>query len=195
MSTIRREGHTLLQREISPQKRSELADRFKCHMQWSSALSLILANLSIFDMSHEEKNITVLIEDTDAFGRLNWRVFCRYCELGEAGLLNSLGFDQMYFYEKYGISFPRRFASFEYLSQVFPTDLIDFKTKVKRVGNTSLTLSHTFYKRSKKLKEPVLVARAEVVIVAYDEKNRRKTPLPENLVEKIREICPEAFEA
>jgi len=111
-------------------------------------------------MSYEKKNTQVLIEDTDAFGRLNWRVFCRYCELGEAGLLNTLGFNQMYFYEKYKISFPRRFSSFEYLSQVFPTDL----------------------------------AKAEVVIVAYDEKNHRKTPLPKELVDKIREMHPEAFE-
>lgn len=139
-------------------------------------------------MSHEEKNIKVLIEDTDAFERLNWRVFCRYCELGEAGLLDSLGFDQMYFYDKYRISFPRRFASFEYLSQVSPTDLIDFKTEVKKVGNTSLILSYTFYKKSERLRKPALAARAEVVIVAYDEKTRRKTPLPKELVEKIRQL-------
>jgi len=107
--------------------------------------------------------------------------------------LNTLGFNQMYFYEKYKISFPRRFSSFEYLSQVFPTDLIDFRTEVKRVGNTSLTLSHVFYK-NEKLQEPVLVAKAEVVIVAYDEKNHRKTPLPKELVDKIREMHPEAFE-
>lgn len=146
-------------------------------------------------MSHEEKNIVVLVEDTDAFGRLNWRVFCRYCELGEAGLLKRLGFNQMYFYKKHGISFPRRYSNFEYLSQVFPTDSIDFRTEIKRVGNTSLTLSHSFYKKSKKQKKPVLAAKAEVVIVAYDEKNHKKTPLPKELAEKIREKCPEAFEA
>ena len=144
-------------------------------------------------MSHEEKHMPVLIEDTDAFGRLNWRVYCRYCELGEAGLLKSLGFNQMYFYEKHRISFPRRFSSFEYLSQVFPTDSIDFKTEVKEVGKTSLTLLHTFYKKSKKQQKPVLAAEAEVVIVAYDEKNHTKTPLPKELVEKIRKIRPEAF--
>lgn len=145
-------------------------------------------------MSHEEKDIAVLVEDTDAFGRLNWRVFCRYCELGEAGLLKDLGFDQMYFYERYGISFPRRLARFEYLSQVFPADTVDFKTEVKRVGNTSLTLSHIFHKRSKKAKNPLLAAKAKVVIVAYDEKNHRKMPLPKELVERIREIRPKAFD-
>lgn len=144
-------------------------------------------------MSYESKKIIVLIEDTDAFGRLNWRVFCRYCELGEAGLLNSLGFHQMYFHERYRISFPRRFARFEYFSQVFPRDLINFRTEIKHVGNTSLTLSHIFHKENEKLQEPVLAAKAEVVIVAYDEKNHRKTPLPKELVDKIRSVCPEAF--
>lgn len=136
----------------------------------------------------------VIIEDTDAFRRLNWRVYCRYCELGEAGLINSLGFSQMYFYDKYGISFPRRFASFEYFSQVSPRDLIDLRTEVKKVGTTSLTLHHTFYKKNKNLEKPVLTAKAEVVIVAYDEKNHRKTPLPRELVEKIREVRPKAFD-
>lgn len=143
-------------------------------------------------MSFLERNIKVVIEDTDAFGRLNWRVYCRYCELGEAGLMNSLGFTQMYFYDKYGISFPRRVANFEYLSQVSPRDSIDLKTEVKKLGTTSLTLTHTFHKKSKKLEKPVLAAKAEVVIVAYDEKNQAKTRLPKELVERIRKVCTEA---
>jgi len=39
-----------------------------------------------------------------------------------------------------------------------------------------------------------LAAKAEVVIVAYDEKNHRKAPLPKELVDKIKEMHPEAFE-
>ena len=109
-------------------------------------------------------------------------------------MLNSLGFNQMHFYEKHRISFPRRFSSFEYFSQVFPTDFIDFKTEIRKVGKTSLTLSHAFYKKSKKQQKPVLAAKAKVVIVAYDEKNHKKTHLPKELAEKIREKCPEAFE-
>lgn len=143
-------------------------------------------------MSFIERNIRVVIEDTDAFGRLNWRVYCRYCELGEAGLMNSLGFPQMHFYDKYGISFPRRVANFEYFSQVSPRDSIELRTEVKKVGTTSLTLTHTFYKKNKKLERTVLAAKAEVVIVAYDEKNQVKTRLPKELVEKIRKVRPEA---
>lgn len=142
-------------------------------------------------MSFVEKNIRVIIEDTDAFGRLNWRVYCRYCELGEAGLMNGLGFAQMYFYDKYKISFPRRIADFEYFSQVSPRDSIDLRTEVKKIGTTSLTLTHTFHKKNKKLEKPILAAKAEVVIVAYDEENEVKTRLPEELVKRIKQIRPE----
>ena len=141
-------------------------------------------------MSFVESNIRVIIEDTDAFGRLNWRVYCRCCELGEAGLMNSLGFAQMHFYDKHKISFPRRIANFEYFSQVTPRDSIDLRTEVKNVGTTSLTLTHTFHKKNEKLENPILAAKAEVVIVAYDEENKVKTPLPEELVKRIKEVRP-----
>jgi len=40
----------------------------------------------------EKTNIRVLPDDTDAFGRLNWLAYVRYCEEGEAGLMEMLGF-------------------------------------------------------------------------------------------------------
>lgn len=99
----------------------------------------------------------------------------------------------MYFYDKYGIFFPRRAANFEYVAQVSPRDSMDLRTEIKKVGITSLTLLHTFYKRNEKLKKPELTAKAEVVIVAYDEKNHKKTPLPKELVEKLNEVRHETL--
>lgn len=139
-------------------------------------------------MSYEEKNIRVLPEDTDAFGRLNWRVYCRYCEQGEAGLMENLGFTPMYFQKIHKISFPRRAAHFEYLSPVSPENFIDLKTEVKKVGTTSITLSHTFYKRTGEQKERILAAEAEVTIVAYDDRLHEKTELPRKLVDTLRAL-------
>jgi len=139
-------------------------------------------------MSYEEKNIRVLPEDTDAFGRLNWRVYCRYCEQGEAGLMESLGFTAMYFHKIHGISFPRRAAHFEYVSPVSPENLIDLKTEVKKVGVTSITLSHTFYKRRSEQGERILAANAEVTVVAYDDRLREKTELPSKLVDTLKAL-------
>ena len=136
-------------------------------------------------MSYKEKNIRVLPEDTDAFGRLNWRVYCRYCEQGEAGLMENLGFSTTYFHRTQGISFPRRAAHFEYVSPVSPDNLIDLETEIKKVGITSLTLLHTFYKKREKDGDPIIAAKAEVTIVAYDDRLLDKTELPRKLVDTL----------
>ncbi|UCH32641.1 MAG: acyl-CoA thioesterase [Candidatus Bathyarchaeota archaeon] len=139
-------------------------------------------------MAYEEKNIRVLPEDTDAFGRLNWRVYCRYCEQGEAGLMENLGFPSMYFQKIHRISFPRRAAHFEYVSPVSPENLIDLKTEIKRVGTTSLTLQHSFFKKNRKEGKRILAAKAEVTIVAYDDRLHEKTELPRKLTDSLRAI-------
>lgn len=147
----------------------------------------------MFTMSYQEKNIPVLPEATDAFGWLNWRLYNRYCEKGEAGLMELLGFPPMYFYKKYKISFPRRHAEFEYFSPVSPENLIDLKVEIMRVGTTSITLSYHFYKKSREQRKQILAGKAEVTIVAYDHRILQKTELPVELVESIKRIRPEAF--
>ncbi|UCE96322.1 MAG: thioesterase family protein [Candidatus Bathyarchaeota archaeon] len=139
-------------------------------------------------MSYEEKNIKVLPEDTDVFGRLNWRVYCRYCEQGEAGLMENLGFPPMYFHKMYKISFPRRAAHFEYFSPVSPDNLIELKTEIEKIGTTSLTLLHTFYKKRRTDGNPMLVAKAKVTIVAYDDRLHDKTELPRKLLKTLNAL-------
>jgi acyl-CoA thioesterase FadM len=59
-------------------------------------------------MIYVKKNLRVLPDDTDAFGRLNWLACVRYCEEGEAGLMEMLDFSVMSFYRAQKTSFPRR---------------------------------------------------------------------------------------
>jgi YbgC/YbaW family acyl-CoA thioester hydrolase len=139
-------------------------------------------------MTYVKKNVRVLPDDTDAFGRLNWLAYVRYCEEGEAGLMEMLDFSVMRFYRAQKISFPRRAAIFEYLSPVSPDSFIDIETTVKRVGKTSLTLSNTFYKKNSKKGERFLTARAEVTLVAFDEQIHQKTILPLQLLETLKRI-------
>jgi YbgC/YbaW family acyl-CoA thioester hydrolase len=140
-------------------------------------------------MIYEKKNIRVLPEDTDAFGRLNWLAYARYCEEGEVGLMDILGFSIMYFHRTQKMSFPRRAATFEYFSPVAPDNLIDIETSVKRVGKTSFTLSHSFYKKNSVDGERMLTANAEVTAVAFDEQAYQKTKLPFQLSEALRKFA------
>lgn len=139
-------------------------------------------------MIYEKKNLRVLPDDTDVFGRLNWLAYVRYCEEGEAGLMEMLGFSVMRFYRTQRISFPRRAAIFEYFSPVSPESFIDIETTIKRVGKTSLTLSHAFYKKNSEEGERILAAKAEVTVVAFDEQAHQKTGLPSQLLETLKRL-------
>ncbi len=142
-------------------------------------------------MIFKKSNIKVLPHDTDAFGRLNWMAYARYCEEGEVGLLETLGFSVMHFYRTLKISFPRRAATFEYFSPVAPDSLIDIETSVKRVGKTSFTLSHIFYKKNSVDGERKIAANAVVTGVAFDEQAFQKTDLPRQLSDALKKFCSE----
>jgi len=137
---------------------------------------------------YEKRNIRVLPDDTDAFGRLNWRAYVRYCEEGEVGLMEMLGFNATRFYRERKISFPRRAATFEYLSPVSLDSLIDIKTTLKEIGNTCFTLSHSFFKKNSEDGERVLSAKAEVTAVAFNDQTHEKVKLPVELMEALRKI-------
>jgi YbgC/YbaW family acyl-CoA thioester hydrolase len=137
-------------------------------------------------MIFEKKNIRVLPDDTDAFGRLSWLAYVRYCEEGELGIMEMLGFSSMHFYKMLKISFPRRAATFQYFSPVAPDSLIDLETEVESVGKTSLTFSHTFYKKNREEYERILAAKAEVTVVAFDDQAHQKTNIPRQLIESLK---------
>jgi acyl-CoA thioester hydrolase len=139
-------------------------------------------------LHYDKRNIRVLPEDTDAFGRLNWRAYVRYCEEGEASLMETLGFSMTHFYKTQKISFPRRAATFEYLSPVSPDSLIDIETTVKKIGKTSFTLSHSFFKKNSEDGERFLSAKAEVTAVAFNDQIHEKVELPVELKEALRRV-------
>jgi len=141
-------------------------------------------------MLYEKKNVRVLPDDTDAFGRLNWLAYVRYCEEGEAGVFEKLGFSAIRFYRERKISFPRRSATFEYCSQVSPDNFIDIETTIKRIGKTSFTLLHTFYKKNSEDGEQILTASAQVTVVAFDHQLFQKTDLPPELREAMKRVDP-----
>ncbi len=141
-------------------------------------------------MSYIKKNVRVLPDDTDAFGRLNWLAYIRYCEEGEAGIFEKLGFSVIRFFKERRISFPRRAATFEYCAQVSPDSLIDIETSFKRIGKTSFTLLHTFYQKNTEESERIFAATAEVTVVAFDHDICQKTDLPRELLDALKQISP-----
>jgi YbgC/YbaW family acyl-CoA thioester hydrolase len=139
-------------------------------------------------MAYQKKNMRVLPDDTDAFGRLNWLAYLRYCEEGEAGLFEKMGFNITRFYKERKISFPRRAAHFEYCSEVSPDSFIDIESSFKKVGKTSFTMQHNFFKKNTEDSERMFAASAQVTVVAFDHQLRQKVEIPKELRELIKRI-------
>ncbi len=144
-----------------------------------------MGNLGVEEM-FEKKNIRVLPDDTDAYGRLNWLAYLRYCEEAELGVFEEVGFSIFRFYKERKISFPRRAATFEYCAQVSPDCLIDVETAFKKVGKTSFTMLHNFYKKNSEDGERIFAASAQVTVVAYDHQLLQKTELPNEFRELLK---------
>ena len=145
-------------------------------------------NLFLMNLNYEKRNIRVLPGDTDALGILNWQAYVRYCEEGEVGLMEMLDFNCMRFFNEQKISFPRRAATFQYLSPVSPDSLIDLETTVKKIGKTSFTLSHSFFKKNSEDGDRILSAKAEVTAVAFDFQIHEKVKLPLELVGALKRV-------
>ena len=139
-------------------------------------------------MKYEKTNIRVLPGDADVFGILNWQAYVRYCEEGEVGLMEMMSFNFMRFYNEQKISFPRRAANFEYVSTVSSDSLIDIETTVKKIGKTSFTLSHSFFKKNSEEGERTLSAKAEVTAVSFNFQTREKVQLPAELKGALKRI-------
>jgi acyl-CoA thioesterase FadM len=93
-----------------------------------------------------------------------------------------------HFYKTQKISFPRRAANFEYLSPVSPDSLIDIETTVRKIGKTSFSLSHSFFKKNSEDGERALSAKAEVTAVAFNDQIQEKVDLPVELKEALRRV-------
>jgi acyl-CoA thioesterase FadM len=139
---------------------------------------------------YEKKNIRVLPDDTDAFGRLNWSAYMRYCEEGEAGIFEKIGVNAIRYFKERRISFPQRAATFSYCSEVPPVSLIDVETTVKKIGKTSFTLQHTFFKKNTEDGERILAATALVTSVAFDHQLRQKLELPADVRQLMKRFEP-----
>lgn len=137
---------------------------------------------------YEKKNVRVLPDDTDSFGRINWLAYNRYCEEGEMGIFEKLGFSASRFFKERKISFPRRAACFEYCAEVPPDSFIDIETSVKRIGKTSFTLFHRFFKKNVEDGERIFAASAEVTVVAFDHQVYQKTDLPRELRDALKRL-------
>jgi acyl-CoA thioester hydrolase len=122
----------------------------------------------------------VFLYETDAFGHANSVSFCAYLESARFDLLKQLDFLD----PKDVVSLPIIIARLEcdYKKIARYNDKLTIYTKVGDIGTSSFTLEHIFVREE----DMAIIAEGKVVLVAFDYRNSRPLPIPDEWREKLR---------
>ena len=122
--------------------------------------------------------IPVLWGDTDSFGHVNNIIYLKWCETSRVELfckmwnIKSLNMDDVI--ENRGIGPILANFNSNYRIPVRYPDVIQIKTRITHIGNTSFGIEHEMYSKNNGSK---IVFDAESVVVMVDYKNEGKVQL------------------
>ncbi len=125
--------------------------------------------------------------DTDAAGIVHFSNHFRYVERAEEELYNSMGFDFVSIFRKYGFALPRVEACCKYYSPLRFNDIIEVRIVVEEVREKSLTYRFQIYN----VTEDKLAAEGHIVAVAADISKGRSVPLDREFVERLMKVAGE----
>lgn len=80
-----------------------------------------------------------------------------------------------------GVGWADRRHVFEFKREILAGDAIDVRSRVSKVGRTSLTIVHEMYRAG----DCTVLAEAEVVCVCFDLTERRARPVPDVVRERL----------
>jgi len=122
--------------------------------------------------------------DTDLSGLVHFSRFFVCMETAEHLFLESLGTSVHLTRDGVETGWPRVAATCEYLSAVHSGDLVEIRTKILRVGTSSLTYGHWFTHEGRAVARGRITA---VHCVVNDPEGLRTLPVPAAIADRIEE--------
>lgn len=110
--------------------------------------------------------IRIYYEDTDAGGIVYHASHIRFCERGRTEFLRSIGYLNSQVEEETGVLFVVRHMDVDYLRPARLDDLLELRTSVIKVKNTSFIMHQELYK------DEVLVFSMDVVLACITHKEK-----------------------
>lgn len=124
--------------------------------------------------------IRIYYEDTDAGGIVYHANYLKFAERGRTEFLRAAGFSNQAIEQERGIIFVVRHIGIDYIKPAFLDDLLQMKTSVEELKNSS------FIMRQKLYKDDALIADLKVVLVCVDSKKYIPTRLPKDIKESFQ---------
>jgi len=104
----------------------------------------------------------VYYEDTDAGGIVYHSNYLKFAERGRTEALRAAGWDHKRVADEFGILFIVRHAEINYRAPARLDDLIEVRTSVEVIGNTSMTMQQDIWRDDK------VLAEIKIVLVAVN---------------------------
>src|SRR3989344_4318732 len=124
----------------------------------------------------------VFYADTDHGGVVYYSNYLKWFEIGRTELLRNYGFDYADF-EKKGLIAPVVEVHCTYKYPANYNDKILIKTKIDKVGNSSIKFSYEIINK----KSNILLAEGHTINVFVSKKTMKSTAIPKELRKKIEE--------
>jgi acyl-CoA thioester hydrolase len=131
-------------------------------------------------MYESTTQIRVRYGETDQMGYLYYGNYALYYEVGRTDAIRSLGLTYKAM-EESGIALPVAECNLKYLRPAFYDELITVKTIIKEMPKDSFIQFHSeLYNEQGKI-----INKGVTILVFYDIKARRKTSIPETLLQSL----------
>lgn len=130
--------------------------------------------------------IRVRYGETDQMGYLYYGNYALYYEVGRTDAIRNLGLTYKAM-EAQGIALPVAECHLQYLRPAYYDDLLEVKTSIRELPTDSFIEFHTeiFNDKNK------LINKGRTRLAFYDIAARKKAPMPEFLLEKLRPFFSE----
>lgn len=121
-------------------------------------------------------------DDIDEFNHVNNKVYIDYLEKARIDWHRSIGFELKKMIEE-GYGDVLRNLNVSYIKEAILGEKLKIKTVPQSIGNTSFVIKQWIYNE-----QDEIITEAEAVIVLIDLHKREKTPIPEDKLNKIKQL-------
>lgn len=120
-------------------------------------------------------NIRVYYEDTDAGGIVYNANYLKYAERGRTEFLRSTGFQSSILHKEHSTIFVVRHVEIDYVKPSYLDDLLELRTSIEELKNTSFTM------RQQVFKDGELLTDMRVVLVCVNTDTYTAVRIPEGV--------------
>lgn len=136
-------------------------------------------------MKQHSLKCRVYYENTDAGGIVYHAQYLHFAERGRTELLRTIGHQSSALVEEMGVMFVARHVTIDYFSPAHLDDLLDVRTSVAALKNSSFTMRQTFFRQNDGIEEKIAEVMVTLVCVRAD--TIKPVRVPDTLRDKFKE--------